>query len=178
MSEVPIILGQFLDKDGDGTGDVNATEDYSDVGLGRTRFYIQPPPGRIYVIETLIVSMSDVGSMDSNAYGNNITLTNGVHIHVEAGTPPDETLIHHVAHLLPILTNGDYIHNVPNIEIVRFGQGNEHLSIPFNFKRDYGVPIRLDGNAEEYLALWLHDDFTGLEEHYAKALGYIENKWT
>lgn len=42
----------------------------------------------------------------------------------------------------------------------------------------HGAPIRLDGDAGEYLAVTLRDDLSGLDELYVFAQGVIETDST
>ena len=169
MAEPEDMMYQYLDTTGDGTGIIAATGNYSDAGDGLTKFFCAPPAGTQLIVHRMVVSIEDVGSMDSGAYGNNITLTNGIELHVDQ----DGTSIKELTAGDPIITNADWAHLCYDLNVFTFGQGNEHLGIRWTFTKS-GSPIFLDGNKNQALAIYLNDNFTGLVDQKFQVQGYFE----
>lgn len=165
---------QFADVDGDGTGAFNATGDYSDGGLGLTEFGIQPGPGEIFDIARMIITIEDTGSFDSGSYGNNVTLTNGIAIEKRVGTINGASVLDQsLTGAQPIITNVGWGAYCFDVEVHTFGQGNEFLLARWTFLKA-GVFLRLVGDDDEYFAVRLHDDFSGLVDHGFNLQGFIE----
>lgn len=156
---VPIF--RYLDTVGDGSGTKEAIGNYSDAGDGVTEFKITPAAGEIFEINRMIISLSDVGSLDSDSYGNGITLTNG--ISVVLGN--DTGVLYTLTNGDPIKTNSNWGHLCYDVNVLEFGQGNEHLVVRWTFTKGYGGPFTLDGDHGDYLAVILNDSFVGLTEH-------------
>ena len=57
-------LFRYLDTVGDGSGEKNANGDYS---IAEEIFFLQPPPGRVYRITRLIVSIMDTSTATCRA---------------------------------------------------------------------------------------------------------------
>lgn len=166
-------IWQFADTDGDGGGTIEAIGDYSAGGLGLTEFAIAPGAGEIYRIARLLVTVTDTGSFDSGAYGNNVTLANGIEIHVRNGTPNGaSTLVQNLTGVVPIITNTDWAAYCYDLALYTFGAGPQVMVVRWTFSRA-GVSVVLDGDAGDYLAVRLFDDFTDLDGHVFNFQGIV-----
>lgn len=161
------IISQFLDLVGDGSGVNNAVGTYG----SPTDFKITPASDEIYVISRLIVSLEDTVGMDADAYGNGITLTNGIAVAVKDGSGVVDALTD-PTHL--IKTNGAWAHYCYDTELLEWGSGNEHLVVRWTFSKS-GKPLVLRGHRGEFLAVTLNDTFTGLVGHHFLVQGYTES---
>jgi len=165
---------KFLSKaeDGDQTnGNVNAKYNYSDGGLGLTKFKITAPDNHFLVLYRMIVTVRDGGSFDSGSYGNGITLTNGIKFYVKDDTHQDDRIIT----TTPILTNPDWGIYCYDTVLSNYGSGDEQLSVRWTFAKG-GRPVILDGDKNEEVGLILNDDFSGLKGHYFNMQGLLYPK--
>ena len=151
---------RMLDTDGDGSGTTDAIGDYS--GTNDTEFKFAPGAGEVARVHRMLVHVEDGGSFDSGAYGNNVSLTNGIEVGVSDGT---STLID--------LTDGHPVTTNADVNVMSFGAGNEHMAVRWTFAKS-GQPIRLDGDNGEYLYVKLNDDYTDLVHHHFNVQGYWE----
>ncbi len=164
VDDVPGLF-RFADEVGDGSGNKDATGDYSAGGLGLTEFAIKPGAGEHFHITRLIVTIADSGSFDSGAYGNNVTLTNRILVQKRTGSPHGaSSLVQDLTDSAPIMTNTGWAAYCYDVTVFSFGQGDEVLSARWTFTRA-GVTIELDGDNGDYLAVVLNDDLEGLEGH-------------
>lgn len=159
------LVFRFLDTNGDGSGTKNANGNYS---VTPETFYIQPPAGEKFEIYRMILTIEDSGSIDASAYGNGITLTNGVEFAVYDG---DDVLKLDLLDGDPIITNGDWARIMYDINITNFGVGNQYLNGRFTI-RNAGAALLLDGKLGDRLEIKLNDDFSGLVKHYFFVEGY------
>lgn len=173
MSDVRKFLARFLDTDGDGGGTKDAASDYSDVGAGLTEFKLAPAAGERFLIHDLHIHYDDTGLFDSGKFGNSITISNGVVVQVKNASG----VIIDITDGVPCTTNADWLRYCHEVHHLNMGQGNEMLTAYFSFGK-HGTSLRLDGDAGEYLAVILHDDFSGLAEMYFYAEGAIETETT
>lgn len=157
------ILIRVLDTVGDGTGTKDASGDYS---AAAQTFLIKPPAHTTYIISRMIGSIRDGGSFDSGFYGNGLTLTNGIKVYCKSN---GETI--DLFDGLSVLTNADWAGICYDIDISKFGSGNEYLNFRWTFSKS-GTFIKLDGNKGDELYVELHDDFTGLVSQYFTVQGY------
>ncbi len=161
-------LFQYLDKDGDGTGTKQATEDYSDSGLGLTKFFIKPPANQIYVIERMIIYIQDAIVWQADHYGKlGTALTNGISVLIRSNkaAPYDLTAG------IPITTNGGWKRVCHDAPPSGFGAGDDNISVRWTFRHS-GRPIVLRGSRGEQLDADLNDDLSGLSEHTFHCQGY------
>ncbi len=70
-----ILIYQYLDTNGDGTGTTNAIGNYS---VTADDFYYEAT--RPCDIERMIVCVRDTGAFDAEDYGNGVALTNGIRV--------------------------------------------------------------------------------------------------
>ena len=160
-----IMISRYLDTNGDGTGTKNAIGNYAG---GATPFYIAPAAGEVFRIGRMIGSYSDSSGVDTDKYGNNITLTNGIVVRTNLNT-----VIIDLTDGVPILSNGGWAHQCHDLTAHQFGTGNDHLTFRWTFT-NAGQFIRLDGDTNDTLEVVLNDDFSGLVHHRFLVQGYIE----
>lgn len=157
-NEIKPNIAQYLDTNGDGTGNIDAIGDYS---LTPTEFYIQPPAGSVYELRRVIVTIEDTGSIDSGGYGNNSSpLTNGISVECRIEGQPVRTLTAQ----LPVTRTADWNSLCFDGDVINFGSGNQFYVARWTFTND-GDPIRLTEN--DVLAFKFNDNLTsqGLVGH-------------
>lgn len=156
---------RFADTVGDGSGSINANVDGS---VTPVDFMVTAAEKEILVLHRLIVTIVDTAPMDSGAYGNNLTLTNGIKIYCKTalGVETERTAQH------AILTNaawGAYCYDVQNIN---WGAGAEQVTCRYTFDND-GESLIL--NPGESYIIRIADDLTGLIGHHFR-LGMTSRK--
>ena len=158
-------LYRYLDTNGDGSGTKNANGDYSSTAQD---FCIKPPPGKIYVIHRVIVSVEDSTAMQAQEWANfGAALTNGIEIKVKTAS---EVLVD-ITDGVPITTNGNLSRVCYDVDIKTWGAGNELLVARFTFAKS-GKPLSLNGSKGEMLAFELSDDFEDALSQYFQVQGY------
>jgi hypothetical protein len=160
-------LYRYLDTNGNGTGTKNATGNYSG---GATDFYIQPPAGKVFLIESILFFIEDTGTLDSGGYGAATALTNGLLVRVTSSADVVET---DLLDGVPIKSNGDFGAHMWNLEPFSFGTGNDFIHARWNFEESSGSPIYL--HDQEKLKVTLEDNFSGLVSHRFMVQGIIGN---
>lgn len=143
---------EYLDTNGDQTGDNNAVGDYSSSSAD---FFYQPGEGCVELITRMIVYMGgkDVGK---GGYGNGELLTNGITVQTE-NTVPEATMD---------LTAGVPIRAEKHWKKVCYDLSpvdEESRSARWTFAKS-GLPLIL--SHEDRLVVTLHDDFRHMDEHY------------
>jgi hypothetical protein len=165
-NDVRRILMRMVSSTGQQDGSYAVTGDYSDGGLGSTIFKIAPLDGEVYVISRLLGYYEDVGAFDTDKYGNNITLTNGITMEYDWRNEVIQLIADG-----PIKTNGNWAATCYDVVQQAFGLGNEYLSFRWTFQKTCEV-IRLDGSKGEELRMIFHDDFSDLEVHQFQIQGF------
>ena len=159
---------RFLDTVGDGTGDKNAIGDYSSVPQ---EFKIAPDLHEGFFIVQLVVLLAATGPLGSGVYGGggmgNNPLTNGVRIYKKKVDAITADFGGGVA----IKDNGDWLRFGPDVQILEFGPGDNHIMFRLGVVKDDNV-LALSGNDEEAFVVALSDNFTGLTKHFFMAQGY------
>ena len=163
------IISQLLDTVGDGSGTLSAIGNYSG---GAEEFFIAPGAEEIFCITRMIVSLSDAGAFDADKYGNNITITNGVLLHVANDS---STLYSLIQPSHPVTTNAGWAHYCHDFTEHGFGTGNVHGTARWTFSKS-GKMVVLDGALGEKLVVTLEDDYSGLVSHHFLVQGY--KAWT
>lgn len=154
-------LYNFLDTVGDGTGDIDASGDYSTIG--QNFFYTCPNDVKFVTIERMIIHYEDVGNFDADKYGNNITIANGVEVRVEKrGETVDLTAGR------PVQTNAHWGEMTYDTFHSDYGTGNDFLTVRWTFAKS-GAPVKLYPG--EKFIVYLSDDFSGLVEQLFKIQG-------
>lgn len=168
-------LFHFADTVGDGSGLIDAIGDYSSGALGLTEFAFAPAAGEVFKIARLIVTIEDAGTFDSAAYGNGITLTNGISIHKRTGVPNgSSTLIQDLTAADPVHTNTEWGSYCYDVALHDFGAGNPVLLVRWTFSKS-GGDVELDGDAAEYLSIRCSDDMSALVGHEFQLQGFQAN---
>jgi len=151
-------IDQYLSTNGDGTGEMEATGDYSST---QEIFYIQPASTDIYYIRRMLVFYEDNLSFDSGAYGNSISITgsDGIQVRVQndSGTISDLT----AGQLIQI--NPHWKRQCYDTDVSSYGSGDESLGARWTFEKA-GSDIRLDGSDNQRLEVVLDGNFSGLED--------------
>lgn len=148
---------------------LNANGDYS---ASPTQFEISAFNGSDVYITSITVYVEDFGTLDAGAYGNGISLTNGIVFKIDRG---GIGLI--FTSSPPIFTNAHYLRqfNSP-IHMATFGIGNNSYTVALNFDLNTSLPIMLRANTADRFYFELNDNFSGLEGHYFVMNGYLVNK--
>jgi len=123
------------------------------------RFIWTPLTNRTAHIYRMIVTIEDAGAFDAAKYGNNITLTKGIQVVVR--NVADDSQVHNLAAGV-IKTSGDWGARCFDVDVKKWGTGNEILVVRWTFARA-GSPIAL--NDSMYLSVELNDDFSNLVNH-------------
>jgi hypothetical protein len=135
---------------------VRAIGDYSGAV---ERFIWTPLASRIAHIARMLVTIEDTGAFDAAKYGNNIVLTNGIHVRVN--NVADDSQVHNLT-AGAVVNNSDWGARAFDSQVNSWGVGNEILAVRWTFSRA-GSPLVLDDSM--YLSVELHDNFTGLVNH-------------
>ena len=166
-SATKTLLFRYLDTNGDGTGTVNATGDYSS---GAEQFYIAPGAGVIHKIHRLIVSVGDGTGMQAEEYGNlGSALSNGIRIEVQDDIG---TTLNELDGGLNVTTNAEWGRLCYDVDVKTWGSGDELLLVRWTFDRA-GGPIVLDGDNDDRLTVIVNDDLQGLLSHHFMVQGHI-----
>ena len=157
---VPVF--QFLSTNGDGTGDVAITGDYS---VTPETFELAAAT-RPVCVKRLIVLIRDSGTFDAAKYGNNITLTVGLTFYVEdTATQQTFTLTP-----LPIVANVDWGRYCYDAAVKTWGTGDEFLLVRWTLAKSLDPGLILEAGTK--LVLAVNDDFSGLVDHTVMAQGF------
>ena len=176
MGTVPIYFGRFLDTSGNGSGTKENALDYSASGLGETDVKLAPGIGEKFRVHDMHIHYDDIGKMDNTGFGAGTGLTNGITIAVKDA---NDDIIIDITDGIACGANADWARYAETVQLLDWGSGNtdDMLTARFEFS-SHGAPLRLDGDAGEYLAVTLNDDLSGLEEFKVYAEGVIETETT
>lgn len=162
-------LYQHLSSAGDGTGTVSFVGDYTTPANA----YIAPGAGEQYAIYRIIVMIQDGGGMRAERFaGLAAPLTNGVLVE-KRHTFASPVVVAQYHGAVPVTHNADWgrLAGV-DVDIKTWGAGDDVLVARFSFDKA-GHPVYLNGDAGEYLTVYLQDDLTGLVDFYIMAQGFI-----
>ena len=156
-------LSQLLSSNGDGTGSTEMIGNYTE----DTRFYVAPPAGQKFYISRLLVFIEDVGAFDSGAYGKDVVLTRGIHLHLHQNG--DTTL------LTPehVFTNSHWGQYCYDISLHSFGGGQVNGVMLARWSFFKAIPLGIDSidadmfmlHEGDRLSVHLYDDFSDLVGH-------------
>lgn len=155
-------LFRYLDTNGDGTGTIDATGDYS---AAAEDFYFEATEGT--TIHRMIVSVGDTTSMQAQEYGNiGSALANGITVKLynEHGA-----LYEDLTDGQPVTTNSEWGALCYDADVKAWGAGNELLVVRWTFSNS-GRPLHLGTSAK--LVVQVNDDMTGLLSHRFMIQGY------
>ena len=155
----------FLDSVGDGTGTINANEDYS--GSPETILQLIAPAGYEYAINRLLVTVEDgFNGFSGENYGAVATLTNGIEVAVHDA---NGNQILDLTSGLKIQSNAHWARHCFDAVIETVGSGNSFLRVRWTFESAGDPLVLLPGCS---LRVLLQDDLTGLIGHYFMAQGW------
>lgn len=161
-------FSRFLDTNGDGTGTVSATGNYSG---GATNFFIQPGSNEQYEISSLILTIYDAVTFEFSDYGAASGLTNGISIQlVQNGATTDLTDQETIKNNFHV-----YTQFFP-VQFLTLGPALDQFSIItalYDFKNHHNLKIVLNGVTNDRLQIVLNDNFSGLNDHRFHVKGYI-----
>jgi hypothetical protein len=160
------IISRFADTTGDGSGNKQATGNYSSAP---ETFLIKPSGKTIYTLHRMIINVADTVGMQAEEYGNlGAALTNGISVAVynSSGllynlTDPD----------YPVKSNAGWSYMCYDAHLLTWGSGDEMLNVRWTFSRT-GVPVVLRAWEGEYLEIKVNDNLTGLLYHAFLIQGY------
>lgn len=159
-------INQYLDDNGDGTGNKNAIGNYS---LGVENFYYQSTG--YSTINRMIVSIEDGQNMRAEYYAAlNGPLTNGILIKIIDSDGLTE--LRDITDNVPIVANAQWGALCYDVDIKTWGAGNEVLLVRWTFSAAGIDPISLSPG--QSLRVILNDDFTGLVRHGFMIQGQIK----
>lgn len=155
--------------------DANATNHNLDYSGANAEWLRLGPnnPGDVLVIHRMIVTYSDVGTMDANKYGNNITVPNGIQLRMSRD--PGQSVLYNLTDgFAPVKTNGDWMIYCFDQNHQPYGVGDEYISMRWTFSKT-GKPVWLHYSEGHMLELNLRDDFSGLTSHRFLFQGYYHS---
>ena len=160
------ILCQFLDTNGDGSGSIEMTGDYS---MTADDFYVEAQAGEVLSIYEMLITVVDNANFTAAGYGGAAALTNGIHLSVHDDTGAEVLL------LTPryVKANYHWAAECYDAELVEFGAGDNAYIVRWTFARS-GSPIVLEPGWS--LRAELHDSFTALVSHTMKVNGTRQPK--
>lgn len=162
------IITHILDTNGDKTGAIEATGNYS---VTPEIFYIQPPAGEIWQLTRMLFFVEDGAGFDPDTWGSGTALTNGIILRIQ----DDSGTIFDFTEQDPIKTSGHLGLYMYDTTLLDFGAGNtnEVLNARYTFAKS-GATVRVIGDNNERLEVLLNDDFTGLVSQHFMVQGFKE----
>ena len=153
----PHLFSHHLDSVGNGTGDIDATGNYS----GAIQDFLITSVGESY-IHRLLISIEDSSGFKAEIYGSGSALSNGIRLLVR---DDDDTELAVFTNGHVVTTNSHWAIYCYDVDVKSWrstGSGNELLVARWTFTR-MGAPLKLD--AGHSLVVELNDDFMGLIHH-------------
>lgn len=147
------------------SGVISAVGDYSST---EKKFIITPPEGEVYFLHRMIVHIRDAGNLDTNSYGNMITLADGIQLKIENSSEVEQL---DLLNGITIKNNGDWQMFSHDAQLSTFGTGDQILSIRWTFSRA-GAALKL-ANGDRLVAI-LNDDFSDLVAHHFMIQGHTD----
>lgn len=150
----------------DENGIFNAITDCSGVTYP---YFFTPGAGQIFRAQRLLITVED-SLIAADNYGNLSELTHGI----EVGCCTGQTnMFVSLTEERPIVNNVGWATHCYDMVEHTFGAGNNFITARWSFDKGH-VPIRLDGNEDQYLTIFCNDDFQGLVNHTFVIQGYEE----
>ena len=156
-------LYRYLDLNGDGTGAKDAALNHA---AAKTPVFIKPGVGEVFVIERVLVGIIASGQVASGKYGDLAALTNGIEVQVER----DGVLLHDLTDGEPVKTNADWGKLCYDVNTQAVGPGETTVLVRWTFGRA-GKPLFLDGDREDRLVAYQHDNLSTLSGHFYNVQG-------
>lgn len=118
------------------------------------------------VINRMIVSIGDAGSIDSGAYGNGVKLSKGIEFFIaNRDGKVDVDLLDGDT----VKRNVDWVKNCHDMTLHDFGSGDTLLTARWTFSSS-GTPLVI--TRDRFLVVRFNDNFTKLTEHCFKLQGF------
>jgi len=131
-------------------------------------YELAPPPGIIWQITRLLITMADNLVMDDGKFGGIPALTNGI-------TGVVNTSAGRIANITNWKTNSDIMSDAFTVEYNDKAPAGEYgLRGEWSFE-DAGIIAELDGDNSEYLRILVQDDITANTSFKIKAQGRVKN---
>lgn len=137
-------------------------------GASSTAF-IQPPSGSQWTILGVHHELIDTTKFAVLKFGGRDALVNGIFMRITSGS--GASLI--FENSARIYDNASLGRTATKVEHMNFGTDGEAILSEWKFEELFGAPIVLDGDKAERLEVLLNDDFTGLDENYFIAHGFL-----
>lgn len=148
---------RFLTQDGTIGGNANANGDYS---VTPARFFVQPPPGILYILRRLFVSLKDQQKIVGDGWGaNGSPLTNGISVNVRDGAG---NLRADFLGGRTIKSNTDWGFLADGVQLISFGAGDQLFRARFEAAVS-GSPIVLRGDLGENFGVDFSDDVSFIQ---------------
>lgn len=157
---------RYLDTDGDGGGTKNANVNGS---VTPVVFKIVPGTGEVMAIHRIIIHVEDTGILAVDDYG---AIAGGLAVGcgLELRNIEDDAIITDMLDGLPVKNNHSWSSICYDTDVHAFGAAPAETALIYrlSFSR-IGDPLIITG--DEYLAVVINDDCTGLVHHYFMAQG-------
>lgn len=145
--------------------DSNSNDASVDGSTTPHEFYFEAPER--CKINRMIILIRDVGAPDAGAYGNNITMSNGLTFrwldsdgNVRLDLFDDD----------PIKTNADWAKVSYDVSVLSFGTGNDSVTCRWTFGNS-GAPLQMKPG--DRLVLTVSDNLLDLEGHFFMLQGTV-----
>jgi hypothetical protein len=148
-------LFEFLDTNGDGTGERNAR--------AIDEYYFEATNASTFIYR-MIVNIIDTGPPVVNSYGNNITMTTGITFLGRKAGGSEQIITP-----IPIKNNLDWGLYCDSISLLPEGRAEGRIVVQWDFGKS-GQPIELA--IGDKLVIQVDDDLTALTGHYFQLQGY------
>ena len=156
------IIHQFLDENGDESGNTQFIGDYS---VTPVTAYIQPPAGEVYVISHLIIAVAD-SQITADGYGFLSALSTGYDIVVSDSSDVEIVKLNGG---LKLNSHLDLASRTFYTNYIDTGNGSDMMVHKLDWEED-GRPVILKD--QQKLKITLNDNFTGLVDHSFYVNGY------
>ncbi len=163
---VNLPLYRFLDLNGDGTGAKDVALNHA---AAQTPIFIKPPAGVVYVLSRMMVSIIAAGQVAAAKYGDLSALTNGIEVKLER----DGDVLVDFTDGLPVKTNSDWGKLCFDVATSGVGPGDTYVLARWTFTKA-GKPLYLDGDRDDRLVVYQHDNLAGLTEQTYQVQGYTK----
>ena len=159
------ILNRFLDSVGDGSGT-------KDMAAAADIYYLTPPDGLVYVVDSLRITLGDATSFDADGFGGGAALATGCLLKLEEFNDV-AAVIHDFTDAVPIKSHEE-LAALGRLEVsdglVQTPGCLVRCTIPWF---EEGAPVRINGSKDERLAFTVADSLAGLTKMFVFAQGRI-----
>jgi len=158
-------LMKLLHEEGN-PASVNMNGNYSG---DTTKFIYAAPTNEAVSIYRILVGIKDVNIINTGTYGAISELPNGIKVYVEDknGNPIVDLTS------FTIKNNGDWGMLCYDVAYANLGSGSDYVNVRWTLANTGEELVLNDG---QRIAVWLRDDFTGLEVHQFEIQGFYYNR--